>query len=190
MNRTNPGRPARRAVSRPVCADETNPALSVDRKLFGTSTIGPHPARQVPAVTPHDPPRSAVTCRSAIGRPIPNPLLEGGHFPRVPGGGPCHGAGHGPCPTQLPHHRRWRSDFTGVTGTHYGQSAGDVRRREHIHFDRWLPVGAGAGKVTCWPAPRQMIPARLCHPTQAIIAFSHLRLSCRAHPIGVTDDVS
>jgi hypothetical protein len=39
------GRPASRAVSRPVCADEKNPALSVDRKLFGTSTIGPHPAR-------------------------------------------------------------------------------------------------------------------------------------------------
>jgi hypothetical protein len=34
----------RRAVSRPVCANETNPALSVDRTLLGTSTIGPHPA--------------------------------------------------------------------------------------------------------------------------------------------------
>jgi hypothetical protein len=42
--------PARRAVSRPVCADEKNPALSVDRKLFGTSTIGPHSARPTPAV--------------------------------------------------------------------------------------------------------------------------------------------
>ena len=40
--------PARRAVSRPVCADEPNPALSVDRKLLGTSTIGPHPARPSP----------------------------------------------------------------------------------------------------------------------------------------------
>ena len=60
----------RRAVSRPVCADETNPALSVDRKHLGTSTIGPHPARSVPAVAPRDPPRSAVACRSAIGQPI------------------------------------------------------------------------------------------------------------------------
>ena len=64
------GRPARRAVSRPVCADEKNPALSVDRKLFGTSTIGSHPARSAPAVAPHDSPRSADACRSAIGRPI------------------------------------------------------------------------------------------------------------------------
>ena len=64
------GRPARRAVSRPVCADEKNPALSVDRKLFGTSTIGSHPARSAPAVAPHDPPRSADACRSAIGLPI------------------------------------------------------------------------------------------------------------------------
>ena len=64
------GRPARRAVSRPVCADEKNPALSVDRKLFGTSTIGSHPARSAPAVAPHGPPRSADACRSAIGRPI------------------------------------------------------------------------------------------------------------------------
>ena len=64
------GRPARRAVSRPVCADEKNPALSVDRKLFGTSTIGSHPVRSAPAVAPHDPPRSADACRSAIGRPI------------------------------------------------------------------------------------------------------------------------
>jgi len=53
------GRPARRAVSRPVCADETNSALSEDRKLFGTSTIGPHPARLAPAVAPVDPHRSA-----------------------------------------------------------------------------------------------------------------------------------
>ena len=64
------GRPARRAVSRPVCADEKNPTLSVDRKLFGTSTIGSHPARSAPAVAPHDSPRSADACRSAIGRPI------------------------------------------------------------------------------------------------------------------------
>ncbi len=64
------GRPARRAVSRPVCADEKNPALSVDRKLFGTSTIGSHPVRSAPADAPHDPPRSADACRSAIGRPI------------------------------------------------------------------------------------------------------------------------
>jgi hypothetical protein len=42
----------------------------VDRKHLGTSTIGPHPARSVPAVAPRDPPRSAVACRSAIGRPI------------------------------------------------------------------------------------------------------------------------
>jgi hypothetical protein len=64
------GRPARRAVSRPVCANEITPALSVDRKLLGISTIGPHPARSVPAVAPHDPPHSADACRSAIGRPI------------------------------------------------------------------------------------------------------------------------
>jgi len=64
------GRPASRAVSRPVCTDEKNPALSVDRKLFGTSTIGSHPAKSAPAVAPHDPPRSADACRSAIGRPI------------------------------------------------------------------------------------------------------------------------
>jgi hypothetical protein len=44
--------------------------LSVDRKLFGTSTIGSHPARSAPAVAPHDSPRSADACRSAIGRPI------------------------------------------------------------------------------------------------------------------------
>ena len=54
----------------PVCADEKNPALSVARKLFGTSTIGSHTAQPAPAVAPHDPPRSAVACRSAIGRPI------------------------------------------------------------------------------------------------------------------------
>ena len=64
------GRPARRAVSRPVCAHEKNPALSVDRKLFGTSTIGSHPVRSAPTVAPHDPPRSADACRSAIGRTI------------------------------------------------------------------------------------------------------------------------
>jgi hypothetical protein len=67
------GRPARRAVSRPVCADETNSALSEDRKLFGTSTIGPHPARLAPAVAPHDPHRSADACRSTIGRPTRPP---------------------------------------------------------------------------------------------------------------------
>jgi hypothetical protein len=64
------GRPARRAVSRRARADEKNPALSVERKLFGTSTIGSHPARSAPAVAPHDPPRSADACRSAIGRPV------------------------------------------------------------------------------------------------------------------------
>jgi len=60
----------RRAVSRPVCADETNPALSVDRKFRGASTVGPHTAQPAPAVAPHDPPRQADACRSAIGRPI------------------------------------------------------------------------------------------------------------------------
>ena len=45
-------------------------ALSVDRKLLGTSTSGPHQARPAPAVVPHDPPHSANACRSAIGRPI------------------------------------------------------------------------------------------------------------------------
>ena len=64
------GRPARRAVSRPVCADEKNLALSVDRKLRGVSTVGPHTAQPAPAVAPHDPSRSADACRSAIGRPI------------------------------------------------------------------------------------------------------------------------
>jgi len=64
------GRPVRRAVSRPVCADEKNSTLSVDRTLIGTSTVGPHTARSVPAVAHHDLPRSADACRSAIGRPI------------------------------------------------------------------------------------------------------------------------
>ena len=64
------GRPAKRAVSRRARANEKNPASSVDRKLFSTSTIGSHSARSAPAVAPHDPPRSAVACRSAIGRPI------------------------------------------------------------------------------------------------------------------------
>jgi hypothetical protein len=44
--------------------------LSVDRKLFGTSTIGSHPARSAPAVAPHGPRCSADACRSAIGRPF------------------------------------------------------------------------------------------------------------------------
>ena len=44
--------------------------MSVDRKLFGTSTIGPHPVRTAPAVAPHGPRCSADACRSAIGRPI------------------------------------------------------------------------------------------------------------------------
>jgi hypothetical protein len=60
----------RRAVSRPVCADETNPPLSVDRKLRGASTVGPHTTQPAPAVAPHDPPRQADACRSAIGRTI------------------------------------------------------------------------------------------------------------------------
>ena len=80
-------RPATRVVSRRARADETNPALSVDRKHLGTSTIGPHPARSVPAVAPRDPPRSAVACRSAIGRPIlyvPSFVL--GHLPRIESG--------------------------------------------------------------------------------------------------------
>ena len=64
------GRPARRAVSRPVCANEKNPALSVDRKPLGTSKRASHPARPVPAVAPRDPRCSADACRSAIGRPI------------------------------------------------------------------------------------------------------------------------
>jgi arylsulfatase A-like enzyme len=63
-------RPARRAVSRPVCADEKNPALSADRKLLGTSKRASHPARPVPAIAPHGPRCSADACRSAIGRPI------------------------------------------------------------------------------------------------------------------------
>jgi hypothetical protein len=64
------GRPARRAVSRPVCANEKNPALSVNRKPLGTSKPASHPARPVPAVAPHGPRCSADACRSAIGRPI------------------------------------------------------------------------------------------------------------------------
>ena len=52
----------------------------MDRKLFGTSTIGSHPARSAPAVAPHDSPRSADACRSAIGRPI---LLKLSHDQRV-----------------------------------------------------------------------------------------------------------
>jgi hypothetical protein len=76
------GRPASRAVSRPVCAKEKNSALSTDRKLTGNSTIRPHTARPTAVVAPRDPPRSAVVCRSAIGRPI----LELSHllmFPSV-----------------------------------------------------------------------------------------------------------
>lgn len=42
------------------------------RKLRGASTIGPRTARPTPAVAPRDPPRSAVACRSTIGRPILN----------------------------------------------------------------------------------------------------------------------
>ena len=63
-------REKRRAVSGRARANEPNPALSVDRKHLGTSTIGPHPARPVPAVAPHGPRCSADACRSAIGRPV------------------------------------------------------------------------------------------------------------------------
>jgi hypothetical protein len=76
------GRPARRAVSRPVCADETNPAWSVDRTVRGTSTIGSHPARSALAVAPHDPPRSVGACRSAIGRPTRPPTSVWASSPR------------------------------------------------------------------------------------------------------------
>ena len=62
------GRPARRAVSRPVCGNETNPALSVERKLLGTSKRASHPARPVPAVAPHGPRCSADACRNTSGR--------------------------------------------------------------------------------------------------------------------------
>jgi hypothetical protein len=68
------GRPARRAVSRPVCAHEKNQALSVDRKLLGTSKRASHPARPVPAFAAHGPRCSADACRSAIGRPILYPF--------------------------------------------------------------------------------------------------------------------
>jgi hypothetical protein len=57
--------------------------LSVDRKLFGTSTIGSHPVRSAPTVAPHDPPRSADACRSAIGRTILYTLEEVGHIFKV-----------------------------------------------------------------------------------------------------------
>ena len=73
------GRPASRAISRRARADETNPALSVDRKLRGASTVGPHTAQPAPAAAPHDLPRSADACRSAIGRPI---LLSSGRSGR------------------------------------------------------------------------------------------------------------
>jgi hypothetical protein len=63
------GRPARSAVSRRARANEKNPALSVDRKHLGTSTIGPHPAQSVPAGAPRDPRCWANACRSAVGRP-------------------------------------------------------------------------------------------------------------------------
>ena len=80
------GRPSRRAVSRPVCADQKNLALSVDTKHRGASTVGPHPARPAPAAAPHDPPHSANVCRSAIGRPIPGHRLRRGPTKRgVPG---------------------------------------------------------------------------------------------------------
>jgi hypothetical protein len=52
-------RPASRAVSSLVCANEKNPDLRVDRKLLGTFTIGSHRARPVPAVAPRDPLRLA-----------------------------------------------------------------------------------------------------------------------------------
>ncbi len=60
MSRCGP--PARRAASRPVCAATENSASSVDRKLLGTSTIGPHPARRAPAVAPRDPLGPAEAC--------------------------------------------------------------------------------------------------------------------------------
>ncbi|GDX95117.1 hypothetical protein LBMAG47_07810 [Planctomycetia bacterium] len=41
------GETARRAVSRPACADTANPALSVDRKLLGSPKRVPHPALTV-----------------------------------------------------------------------------------------------------------------------------------------------
>ena len=68
------GGPTRRAVSRPVCANEKNPVFSVGRKLLDTSKRASHPARPVPAVAPHGPRCSADACRSAIGRPILLPV--------------------------------------------------------------------------------------------------------------------
>jgi hypothetical protein len=55
-------------LGRQECAGWCHAPLSVDRKPLGTSTIGPRPARPAPAVVPHDPPRPADACRSAIGR--------------------------------------------------------------------------------------------------------------------------
>lgn len=40
------GRPASSAVSRPVCANEKNPALSLARERLGTYRLVPHPADQ------------------------------------------------------------------------------------------------------------------------------------------------
>jgi hypothetical protein len=80
------GRPARREVSTPVCVEEKNPALGVDSKLLGVSTIGPYPARSARAAAPHDPPRSADACRSAIGQPslaVP-PSADIGHVHPLP----------------------------------------------------------------------------------------------------------
>jgi len=42
----------------------------VDKKILGTSTIGPHAARSAPAVAPDDPRRTADACRSAVDCPI------------------------------------------------------------------------------------------------------------------------
>ena len=54
-------------ASRPICANAKNPALSMARKLLGTSGRGSDPARPVPAVAPRNPLRSADACRRALG---------------------------------------------------------------------------------------------------------------------------
>ena len=82
-----------------LCANEKNPALSTDRELTGTSTIGPYPARPVPDLAPHDPPRQADACRWAIGRPI------------LPNGYRCGSRGDGPGRSSRQEQpRRWREE--------------------------------------------------------------------------------
>ena len=141
------------AVSRPVCADAKNPPLSVDRKLLGTSTIGPHPARSVPAVAPHDPPHTAEVCRSAIGRPV----LSGGSRSLHRGG--CR-SWRGVAPADVPRlfSRYFRGDRPALPDRGHGlgfaickgiveQHGGSIDHRDTPGGGRHVRGAAAAGRV-------------------------------------------